>query len=229
MAELGRINVFYSYAHADEPFRETLVDHLAALQEEGVISQWHDRQIVPSADWRHEISTQLSRAHIVLFLVSPAFMQSPYCTGVEVQQAVELHWHNRCRIIPVILHPTPNWTSTAFGSFQALPKGAKPISSWSRPEMAFYDVALGIRAVCKDIVDWENPYRRARVGDWVEYEQQIAFGAHQETGRARFSITAKDSDAAIVSCQAVTPAPATFECWRSLKTDRGIAVLLAEN
>src|SRR5262245_24163717 len=98
MSETGRINLFYSYAHEDDSSRERLVAALAVLRDEGVIGEWHDRLIVPSADWRRTISRQLEQSHIVLFLVSPAFMRSDYCRSVEVRQAIDLHWQRRCRI-----------------------------------------------------------------------------------------------------------------------------------
>ena len=34
-------------------------------------------------------------------------------------------------------------------------------------------VAAGIRDVCGRIVDWENPYKRASIGDWTHQEQTI--------------------------------------------------------
>jgi hypothetical protein len=34
MAELGRINVFYSYAHEDEQYLDRLVEYLTELGEE---------------------------------------------------------------------------------------------------------------------------------------------------------------------------------------------------
>ncbi|MGH7346889.1 MAG: toll/interleukin-1 receptor domain-containing protein, partial [Candidatus Rokuibacteriota bacterium] len=88
---MGRINVFYSYAHKDVAYRERLVAWLDALREEGVVSDWHDRKIVPGADWAREIADNLERSHIVLFLISPAFMASDYSIGVEVKKAIELH------------------------------------------------------------------------------------------------------------------------------------------
>jgi hypothetical protein len=169
-AEAGRIGVFYSYAHEDEPFRQQLERHLASLRREDVIDEWHDRRIVPGEAWDREIHRHLSCAKIVLFLVSPDLLASGYCMGVEAERAMELHWQRRCRIVPVIIRPV-DWTDTAFHSFQVLPRDGRPIALWEDPEEAYSDVADGIRTVCKDIVDWENPYRRASVGDWYEIEQ----------------------------------------------------------
>jgi DNA-binding transcriptional ArsR family regulator len=43
------LKVFFSYAHADEAHRETLANHLSALENEGLITIWHDRKMGFSA------------------------------------------------------------------------------------------------------------------------------------------------------------------------------------
>ena len=41
------VSLFYSYAHEDEVLRGELAGHLKILERRGLISAWHDRQIVP--------------------------------------------------------------------------------------------------------------------------------------------------------------------------------------
>ena len=41
------VKLFYSYSHKDEKFRDTLAKHLALLKRQGIIAEWHDRQIRP--------------------------------------------------------------------------------------------------------------------------------------------------------------------------------------
>ena len=50
------------------------------------------------------------------------------------------------RVILVILRPV-DWRSAPFAKLQALPKDAKPVTSWPDRDEAFTDVALGIRQV----------------------------------------------------------------------------------
>ena len=170
--EYGKINVFFSYAHEDIAVCEELIHYLKPLRQEGVISEWYDRRLVAGQDWRKEIDTNLSRAKIVVLMISPDFLESGYCMGVELRQALELHWQQRCRIVPVTLRECA-WDKTRFGTFQALPKDAMPIAEWPNRAEAFASVASGIRAVCRDIVDWENPYRRTSIGDWTETEMTM--------------------------------------------------------
>ena len=43
----GAVNLFYSYAHEEEPLRDELAGHLKIMERCGVIRPWHDRCLVP--------------------------------------------------------------------------------------------------------------------------------------------------------------------------------------
>jgi TIR domain len=83
------IELFYSYAHRDERLRKRLETHLSALRQQGVITEWHDRKIVAGTDWKQSIDAHLMTAAVVLLLISPDFLASDYCYGVEMQRALQ--------------------------------------------------------------------------------------------------------------------------------------------
>src|SRR5947209_3245615 len=85
------VSVFYSYAHADEALRQQLETHLSLLRRQGLISEWHDREILPGAQWAEEIDKHLQTASIILLLVSPDFLAFDYCYEIEMQRALERH------------------------------------------------------------------------------------------------------------------------------------------
>lgn len=68
------VRLFYSYSHRDERYRAQLETHLALLRRQGTIREWHDRKIGAGDEWRRAISGELSRAEVILLLVSPDFM-----------------------------------------------------------------------------------------------------------------------------------------------------------
>ena len=70
------LELFFSYAHVDEPLRDKLAHHLSAMQREGLITQWHDRRINASETWAEKIDMHLNTAHIILLLVSSDFIAS---------------------------------------------------------------------------------------------------------------------------------------------------------
>ena len=65
------IEVFCSYAHEDEPLLKQLETHLSLLKRQGLISLWHDRQIVPGMDWAQTIDVHVERASLILLLETP--------------------------------------------------------------------------------------------------------------------------------------------------------------
>ena len=54
--------VFISYSHKDETYRDELVAHLSNLRQQGIIADWYDRKISPGAEWASEIDTNLNTA-----------------------------------------------------------------------------------------------------------------------------------------------------------------------
>ncbi len=139
------VNIFFCYAHEDEDLLNKLKKHLWPLQRQGLIDVWHDHDISAGTEWEREISQHLNEAQIILLLVSPDFMYSEYCYGVEMKRAIERHQRGEARVIPVILHHV--YWQGILGTLQALPTDAKPVRSWSDVDEAFFDVAEGIRTV----------------------------------------------------------------------------------
>src|SRR5947209_5049969 len=116
----AKVEVFFSYAHADELLQKKLETHLSALKRQGLIVEWHDRDISAGTDWAHEINAHLNSAHIILLLVSPDFIASEYCYSIEMLRAMERHESGEARVIPIVLRPT-DWKGMPFSKLEALP------------------------------------------------------------------------------------------------------------
>jgi hypothetical protein len=140
------IEVFISYSHKDEELRRELDMQLGVLRRQGLISAWHDRKILPGADWRCEIDTQLVDSQVILLLISPNFCDSDYCRDVEVRQAIAREQEGKVQVIPIILRPA-NWKKEPFAHLQALPADAKPVTTWANRDEAWLNVAQGIEDV----------------------------------------------------------------------------------
>jgi hypothetical protein len=146
--EITPVKLFISYAHRDEALRRELTKHLATLKRQGIISEWHGREIAPGAEWDREIKEQLNEAQIVLLLVSPDFIASDYCYDIELARALERNERGETVVIPVVLRPT-DWADTPLKRLQALPTGARPVTTWPNTDEAFFNVAQGIRLVAE--------------------------------------------------------------------------------
>jgi hypothetical protein len=144
------LDVFCSYSHKDERRREELEAHMSSLRREGLIREWSDRQISAGVDWAAEIDERINTAQIILLLVSPDFIQSEYCYGVELARALAQHDAGHARVIPIIVRPV-DWQSAQIGKLQALPRNGKPITRWSNRDDAYLDVVKSLRQVINEM------------------------------------------------------------------------------
>lgn len=133
------IEIFCSYSHKDQRFRDQLETHLSGLKREGYVSIWHDRKIGAGEEWAGKIDDHLDTAQIIMLLISADFVASDYCYDIEMQQALVRHEAGDARVIPIILREV-DWKNAPFGKLKALPTDGKPISSWSRRDAAYLDV-----------------------------------------------------------------------------------------
>ena len=140
------IEIFFSYSHKDEVQRDELAKQLIILERQGYITLWHDQRIVPGQQWADQIDNKLNTAHIILLLISPDFIASDYCYGIEMARAMERHEQGEAIVIPIILRPV-HWKEAPFGKLEALPKNAKPVKNWQNEDEAFFNIAEGIRKV----------------------------------------------------------------------------------
>src|SRR6185295_13371991 len=133
------VKVFISYAHKDEMYKDQLVAHLSALKNLGIIQQWDDRQITVGQSWDHEINSAMNEAELILLLISSDFLASDYIVSKEISAALERSRRNETKLVPIIVRPC-DFADTPLAQFQATPKNAKPISTWSNQDEAFLDV-----------------------------------------------------------------------------------------
>lgn len=139
-------DVFISYSHKDESYLSSLVSHLATLRNEGKIKDWYDREIDAGSEWDAEIRDNLEKAQLILLLISPDFLSSPYCQGVEMQLALERHNANECIVVPVSIRSC-DWGESEFAKIQAVPKDAHPVSAYEDQDVAFTEIVKSIRSL----------------------------------------------------------------------------------
>ncbi len=144
------VPLFYSYAHEDEALLEKLDEHLTLLKRQGIISGWHQRDISAGSPKVAEIDRHLAAARIIVLLVSPAFIASDYCYGVEMQKAMQRHNAGTARVIPVLLRPC-DWEAAPFGQLVALPANKKAVTEWANRDSAFTAITKGIRTVAEEL------------------------------------------------------------------------------
>jgi TIR domain/NACHT domain len=144
--QIEPVSIFYSYAHKDEPIREQLGKHLSGLEQQGRIVGWHDRCISLGTQWADEISTHLRTARIILLLISPDFINSGYCMGTELKEAMRLHEEGKARVVPILVRSV-NYDDLAFSKIQLLPRDAKPVMEVAKRDRVLAQIAKEIRSI----------------------------------------------------------------------------------
>lgn len=186
------VSVFFSYSHKDEEYRDELEIHLSALKRQGLIEVWHDRRIQAGSEIDGEIESRLESADIILLLVSPYFIASDYCYGIEMKRALERHHANQARVIPVIVHPC-DWHETPFGKLRATPTDGKPISTFPSLHEAYLDVTSDIRSIASEFLnDAEPPIPPAETAVQPHQDSQLT---PSEPGSSNLRVKRAFSDA----------------------------------
>ncbi|MBD2124864.1 toll/interleukin-1 receptor domain-containing protein [Microcoleus sp. ZQ-A2] len=144
------VKVFFSYSHKDEALRDELATHLSMMKRQGIIEAWHDREISAGTEWANAIDDNLDAADIILLLVSANFLASDYCYDIEMQRTMERRDAGEACVIPIVLKPV-DWSGAPFSKLQALPKNAKPVTTWQNQDEAFLNIAQGIRRAVEEI------------------------------------------------------------------------------
>jgi TIR domain len=181
------IDVFISYSHKDDDLRSKLVTHLSSLKRQRKIADWFDREIEAGSEWEAQLKNKLESSPVILLLISADFLASDYCYDIEMKRAIERHKLGTALVIPIILRPC-DLDGSAFMELQALPKDLKPITQWDDQDLAFLDVAKGIRRAVESLPSIESKAKKERVesvfitGTPIEHPRQF-FGREKELKR----------------------------------------------
>lgn len=114
-------------------YKKKLLQSLKSLELSYNISVWHDGEIGAGHDIDEAVLQNLNNAHIVLLLVTPAFIASYYCMRIELQRAIERKEKGECIVIPVIYEHSVLLEEMPFYSLKRIPTDGKPISKF-RPQ-----------------------------------------------------------------------------------------------
>lgn len=144
------IDIFLSYVESDEKLLAELSEHLLVMKrqyaegEHYQINIWHSGDALPGQDWKKSVEQHLVQAHVILLLVSVAFLSSEFCRSIQIQPALDRHNAGEACVIPVILRAC-DWKPEIFGHLRALPAHGRPVIKWKPREDAYVDIIFGIR------------------------------------------------------------------------------------
>lgn len=93
---------FISYADEDADYKKWFIKHFKAAQKKNW-QIWENAEIKAGDNWDDVTKSNLSKADVIILLVSADFLGTEYKQIVELKQALERHRENSALVVPVIV------------------------------------------------------------------------------------------------------------------------------
>ena len=167
-------DLFYSYSHRDEQYRENMETALAQLRRDGLLKEWSDLRILPGQHISPEIKERMNETDIFVFLLSPDFIDSNECMK-EWRYAKQLSDEGKLIFrIPIILRDCPWQDLLSTDDVKALPNDGKPVANFDNQDTAWLQVYEGIKAVVNELRETFTPKP-----EFIEEMEETDFAAQQ--------------------------------------------------
>ena len=138
---MKKTNVFISYSHKDERYKDDLLRHLKLLEKQGVASFWDTSLIPAGANWSQEIKNAVETASVAILLISPDFLSSDYVIQQELPQLIKRAQERNVVVLPLLIRPT-SWTSVPeLAQFQFLNDVTRPLSTSDKRDEEMAQIA----------------------------------------------------------------------------------------
>ena len=131
---LRQNNIFISYSHRDEAWKDLLVKHLKVLENQGLVVRWDDRQIRAGADWAQQIEQAAAQARLAILLISDDFLASKFIMQREVPYFLQRRNQGDLIVFPIIITDCfwdiIDWLKV----IQVRPKDGKPLAEFEEAQ-----------------------------------------------------------------------------------------------
>jgi predicted ATPase/class 3 adenylate cyclase len=157
------VRIFVSYSHSDAEYlgETSLLGFLHGLEREGA-EFWIDERIAAGDKWDDEIRSRISQSDIALVLVSQRFLDSAYCTNVEIAGFLDRSRGSGLIIVPVILSPCEWERHSWLSSTQYLPSSGETIEEHYLDPGTRKRLFLTIRSNLRERIEKLRQARQAR-------------------------------------------------------------------
>jgi len=164
------VNIFLSYARKDEKLATQLRYYLQPLEMQGLAAVWCDNEVIPGTNWAGEVKKYLDAAHLVLLLVSPAYLTSNCLLNQEIERFItEKEATRDAQVIPILLRPV-SLKGTPLETLKSLPKEGMAVIKWKNRDMAFLDITKNIRDI---VINLKTQNSLSAEKAQVNYQQKL--------------------------------------------------------
>jgi hypothetical protein len=126
--------IFISYSHEDEEWKERLRSQLRASERRGAVTLWDTSALTPGVDWSPEIEKAVRQSDIAVLLISPSYLASDYVMAKELPALLERRERDGLAVVPVLLSHSLWSGLPGIAQLKFANDPARPLASLSRVE-----------------------------------------------------------------------------------------------
>ena len=151
------VNLFYSYSHKDEKYRNNMETALSQLRRDKLLKEWSDHKILPGQSITEKIKERMNKVDIFVFLLSPDFIDSDACLE-EWEYAKQLENEGKLVFrIPIILKDCSWIDFLGDDDVKVLPNDGRHVTKFNPQVTAWQQVYNGIKDVINELRNTFNP------------------------------------------------------------------------
>lgn len=162
---LSKIKVFVSYSHRDTEYigKDGLLGFLKGLEANGDVELWVDEKLSGGDEWDDVLKREVESCDIGLVFVSQAFLDSHYCTNIELSTFLDRCRTDGMKIFPVILSPCEWDLHPWLSKYQGLPTNGETIEEHYTEPGKRKRLYLKIRKELRALIEQVREERLAKV------------------------------------------------------------------
>lgn len=163
--KLNNVKVFVSYSHKDTEYigSDGLLGFLKGLENDGDVELWVDEKLTGGDHWDDVLKNQVRSCDIGLIFVSQAFLDSHYCTNVELSGFLDRCRTDGMKIFPIILSPCEWDLHPWISKYQGIPSANETIEEHYIEPGKRKRLYLKIRKELRTLIEQVRADRLARV------------------------------------------------------------------
>ena len=139
--------LFYSYSHRDAEHQDSIETALALLRNEGLLSDWSDRSILPGQSISASVRSKLDEADVICFLLSQHFIASEECMREWRHAKARSDKGSNVVRVPIVLSDCAWKDLLRDDDLKALPRDGKPVVSYPDKLAAWQQVYDGLKSI----------------------------------------------------------------------------------
>lgn len=150
IVSIHALKLFVSYAHRDTESRKDFLKHIAPLQNQGMVQIYDDSLLLPGDTLSISIDRWIEQADVFCALITADYLASKACMD-ELKMVLNVKRNHFVKIIPIIVDHC-NWKDgTGLSDLLALPKDAKPVSTYSNKSESWNYIYEQLREIITQI------------------------------------------------------------------------------